>query len=205
MHRCVCVGVWFAWLGWPGMHTFKHAAQGLALVVLRGYVHPVAAKLSPALPAVQVGQRHYYFMNIGNGEVIDAARKVRAWCAWFPLGRLMPHARCACGVPGFRLTTSSPASTGHMLLPEQGPKHMWSEWGWEGLWARVPHRKCECVGVWTGVCVCLGFVVRPCTFRFRVVSKPSSPSFQRSSLEGLGLLMRTRECTHHVAAAVSCA
>ena len=23
------------------------------------------------------GQRHYYFMNIGNGEVIDAARKVR--------------------------------------------------------------------------------------------------------------------------------
>ena len=22
------------------------------------------------------GQRHYYFMNIGNGEVIDAARKV---------------------------------------------------------------------------------------------------------------------------------
>ncbi len=26
---------------------------------------------------VQVGQRHYYFMNIGNGEVIDACRKVR--------------------------------------------------------------------------------------------------------------------------------
>jgi hypothetical protein len=26
---------------------------------------------------LQVGQRHYYFMNIGNGEVIDAARKVR--------------------------------------------------------------------------------------------------------------------------------
>ena len=24
------------------------------------------------------GQRHYYFMNIGNGEVIDAARKVRS-------------------------------------------------------------------------------------------------------------------------------
>ena len=24
-----------------------------------------------------VGQRHYYFMNIGNGEVIDACRKVR--------------------------------------------------------------------------------------------------------------------------------
>ena len=23
------------------------------------------------------GQRHYYFMNIGNGEVIDAARKVK--------------------------------------------------------------------------------------------------------------------------------
>ena len=23
------------------------------------------------------GQRHYYFMNIGNGEVIDACRKVR--------------------------------------------------------------------------------------------------------------------------------
>ncbi len=27
-----------------------------------------------------VGQRHYYFMNIGNGEVIDALRKVWAIC-----------------------------------------------------------------------------------------------------------------------------
>lgn len=26
---------------------------------------------------MSVGQRHYYFMNIGNGEVIDACRKVR--------------------------------------------------------------------------------------------------------------------------------
>lgn len=24
---------------------------------------------------MRVGQRHYYFMNIGNGEVIDACRK----------------------------------------------------------------------------------------------------------------------------------
>ncbi len=24
----------------------------------------------------EVGQRHYYFMNVGNGEVIDACRKV---------------------------------------------------------------------------------------------------------------------------------
>ena len=30
------------------------------------------------------GQRHYYFMNIGNGEVIDAARKARSYsCACF--------------------------------------------------------------------------------------------------------------------------
>ena len=38
------------------------------------------------------GQRHYYFMNIGNGEVIDAARKVKpmrelssgpSWCQTF--------------------------------------------------------------------------------------------------------------------------
>lgn len=26
------------------------------------------------------GQRHYYFMNVGNGEVIDACRKVTAYC-----------------------------------------------------------------------------------------------------------------------------
>lgn len=26
------------------------------------------------------GQRHYYFMNVGNGEVIDACRKVTACC-----------------------------------------------------------------------------------------------------------------------------
>ena len=24
-----------------------------------------------------IGQRHYYFMNVGNGEVIDACRKVQ--------------------------------------------------------------------------------------------------------------------------------
>jgi len=24
----------------------------------------------------EIGQRHYYFMNVGNGEVIDACRKV---------------------------------------------------------------------------------------------------------------------------------
>lgn len=28
----------------------------------------------------EVGQRHYYFMNVGNGEVIDACRKVRCMC-----------------------------------------------------------------------------------------------------------------------------
>ena len=32
------------------------------------------------------GQRHYYFMNIGNGEVIDAARKVRS-SLWSCLSR----------------------------------------------------------------------------------------------------------------------
>jgi hypothetical protein len=26
------------------------------------------------------GQRHYYFMNVGNGEVIDACRMVRRHC-----------------------------------------------------------------------------------------------------------------------------
>ena len=26
---------------------------------------------------IATGQRHYYFMNVGNGEVIDAARMVR--------------------------------------------------------------------------------------------------------------------------------
>jgi hypothetical protein len=26
---------------------------------------------------IEIGQRHYYFMNVGNGEVIDACRKVR--------------------------------------------------------------------------------------------------------------------------------
>jgi hypothetical protein len=26
---------------------------------------------------IETGQRHYYFMNVGNGEVIDASRRVR--------------------------------------------------------------------------------------------------------------------------------
>lgn len=35
-----------------------------------------------------IGQRHFYFMNIGNGEVIDACRKVRSRpaCAACPHG-----------------------------------------------------------------------------------------------------------------------
>ena len=42
------------------------------------------------------GQRHYYFMNVGNGEVIDACRKAR------PTGSLKPcfprsTRRPACG------------------------------------------------------------------------------------------------------------
>ena len=35
-----------------------------------------------------VGQRHYYFMNIGNGECIDACRKVRrGFVVWWRPGR----------------------------------------------------------------------------------------------------------------------
>jgi hypothetical protein len=26
---------------------------------------------------IEIGQRHFYFMNLGNGEIIDASRKVR--------------------------------------------------------------------------------------------------------------------------------
>ncbi len=37
----------------------------------------VFARAPGCLRVFQVGQRHYYFMNIGNGEVIDACRKVR--------------------------------------------------------------------------------------------------------------------------------
>lgn len=38
--------------------------------------------LCAAVPAcskeyfIETGQRHYYFMNVGNGEVIDASRRV---------------------------------------------------------------------------------------------------------------------------------
>lgn len=39
---------------------------------LAGPFHPLFA----VHHVLQVGQRHYYFMNVGNGEVIDACRKV---------------------------------------------------------------------------------------------------------------------------------
>lgn len=52
-------------------------------------------------------QRHYYFMNVGNGEVIDACRKVMpflgAQSVWgnstklFPVPACQPlHMRCIC-------------------------------------------------------------------------------------------------------------
>ena len=37
---------------------------------------------------MSVGQRHYYFMNIGNGEVIDACRKVRSRTGWCTCRRM---------------------------------------------------------------------------------------------------------------------
>ncbi len=43
------------------------------------------------------GQRHYYFMNVGNGEVIDACRKVMVCCN---------HLVCSCafGLSAVRAT-----------------------------------------------------------------------------------------------------
>lgn len=48
---------------------------------------------------IGIGQRHYYFMNVGNGEVIDACRKV---------GRrvVMKHYGCLC-LPALMLVASS--------------------------------------------------------------------------------------------------
>lgn len=44
---------------------------------------------------IETGQRHYYFMNIGNGEVIDASRRVRAcWHCCF--GRCCGDCHCCC-------------------------------------------------------------------------------------------------------------
>jgi histone-lysine N-methyltransferase SETD2 len=40
---------------------------------------------------IQTGQRHYYFMNIGNGEVIDACRKVRLAAATSQLIGALRH------------------------------------------------------------------------------------------------------------------
>lgn len=51
------------------------------------------------------GQRHYYFMNIGNGEVIDAARKVgrpRSCCS--PDRSLLPPCPCDASMMSERCT-----------------------------------------------------------------------------------------------------
>ena len=59
------------------------------------------------------GQRHYYFMNIGNGEVIDACRKVR-------LPRSL-DVRVSCIleplVPGHRASRQAPPVGGYSSLP----------------------------------------------------------------------------------------
>ena len=57
------------------------------------------------------GQRHYYFMNVGNGEVIDACRKARP--ARVPQTLLQPGVRPAALLPFERGQLR-----GHMRLPE---------------------------------------------------------------------------------------
>lgn len=56
----------------PKMGGLSVSPDMLFCCDLAGPFHPLFAMHH----VLQVGQRHYYFMNVGNGEVIDACRKV---------------------------------------------------------------------------------------------------------------------------------
>lgn len=74
-----------------GLYTDEDLAAGQFVIQYVGEVLEEEEYLRRKHYYIQTGQRHYYFMNIGNGEVIDACRKVsrRLWhsTAW-------PHITC---------------------------------------------------------------------------------------------------------------
>ena len=60
-----------------GLYTEEDLAAGQFVIQYVGEVLEEEEYLRRKHYYIQTGQRHYYFMNIGNGEVIDACRKVR--------------------------------------------------------------------------------------------------------------------------------
>jgi histone-lysine N-methyltransferase SETD2 len=61
-----------------GLYTDQDLAAGQFVIQYVGEVLEEEEYLRRKHYYIQTGQRHYYFMNIGNGEVIDACRKVSA-------------------------------------------------------------------------------------------------------------------------------
>jgi hypothetical protein len=59
-----------------GLYTEEDLAAGQFVIQYVGEVLEEEEYLRRKHYYIQTGQRHYYFMNIGNGEVIDACRKV---------------------------------------------------------------------------------------------------------------------------------
>lgn len=60
-----------------GLYTDEDLEAGQFVIQYVGEVLEEEEYLRRKHYYIQTGQRHYYFMNIGNGEVIDACRKVR--------------------------------------------------------------------------------------------------------------------------------
>lgn len=89
---------------------------------------------------IQTGQRHYYFMNIGNGEVIDACRKVsvpqqpavcvgrqqlikgHCWAWQVPSSRVHSYPGCALAWQGL-LTCSTPTCLATAVTGQRGTLH----------------------------------------------------------------------------------
>ncbi len=59
-----------------GLYTEEDLAAGQFVIQYVGEVLEEEEYLRRKHYYIQTGQRHYYFMNLGNGEVIDACRKV---------------------------------------------------------------------------------------------------------------------------------
>jgi histone-lysine N-methyltransferase SETD2 len=61
-----------------GLYSEEDVGAGQFLIEYIGEVLEEEEYIRRKQYYIGTGQRHYYFMNIGNGEVIDACRKVRS-------------------------------------------------------------------------------------------------------------------------------
>lgn len=111
-----------------GLYTDEDLAAGQFVIQYVGEVLEEEEYLRRKHYYIQTGQRHYYFMNIGNGEVIDACRKV---CGQGALGGMQQG--CSCWTAGADGLQAVQLCVELCVLAAAVVVEMQQQWSWSGV------------------------------------------------------------------------